>query len=1067
VERRVNTILASREPGEPVHLGSLGNGETVWYSWTAQEAARITVTNQGSFPLTALIAVYTGSAVDALTLVARDGAEDRNARVNFDAVQGSTYHIVVEPTDWSLSNMPLRLEANPVPPNEKFASATELSGIRTSATGSNAGAVREPGEPSNNKNGSGSVWYKWIAPTNGTFGVYGERLDKPRLWNVVLNVFTGGAVNQLTHVKEDLGNGIGRDAYVHWDAVAGRTYYLQVTAINRDNLFGGEGPFRLDLRPAHEHAAPNDNFANAIELDGSTVYNYRTHSYGLTAEPGEPAHSGISASETFWWKFTPRAGQGGRYTASTAQSEGGRLTTIYRTTNPAAPAFSNLVPVANNYDWADMAFPDVSWNAEPGTTYYIVHDRVTSGRGRFIFHFQKVPDNFLFNGAQELTGTQASIVTYNYGSLREPNEPRLGASATQLGARSLWWKWTAPQSGRYQLDTIGSETPVSEDNFPNPDKTILGFDTRLGVFTGSSLMSLSEVARNDSMASESFGNSWMSAARNSRLDFNAVAGQTYYFLVNGENIAFNGTDFPAQTNTGRIHLNLSLHIPPANDAFANAQRIEGTDFHLVVKNYFASKEAGEPNHGGIAGGRSLWWKWTATESGPFVVSTTGNLYSDFHARRTGIGVYTGDAVSALALIKSDQGSAGIDTGDSTWSSLSFDAIAGTTYFFGVDSAFAGELSFIFTRPAPNDDFANATEMRGSRWQTTAHNIETTTEPGEPRIDGNYIREPTNNFRSVWWKWTAPASGEITLDTMGSQSLNVIGVFTGQSVDSLTPITPIPGSTGNPFNGDSERRARSGNSTGPLPFVAVAGTTYYISVQGVGFNVASSGPLLLTLSGPPAVPFAPEHITAARISPSRVQLNWQDIAVDEEAYIIERSFDGQSWEPALETPPDSTTAVDTFNPASPFSYYRIRASNSVGQSDWAIAEVMELSPIEALRWQYFMSIDQSIDALDTDGDGIPNLMEFVAGTDPTDPRSKTVTELQMLEFGGQQFHAISFSRDPNIPINLTIQTSVDLTSWSSSPEDLFTVSATARTLTVRSTIPVESDPQRFFRIILAQ
>jgi hypothetical protein len=1065
VQRTVSTQFASRQVGEPNHMPGLGNGETVWYSWTAQENSRITITNSGAFPITASIAAYTGSSVDALTLVARDGADNRTTKINFDALQGTTYHIAVEPTDWTLGNMPLTLESNPVPPNEIFTNAALLSGIRTSTTGSNAGATREPGEPSSNFNGSGSVWYKWTAPISGEFGIYGERMDKPRRWNIVLNVFTGNAVNQLTHVKEDYGNGIGRDAFVHWQATAGRTYYLQVTSINSDNLFGGEGPFRLDLRPVSEHAAPNDDMADAITLDGSTVYNFRTHTYGLTAEPGEPAHSGITATETLWWKFTPRSGMGGRYTVSTAQAEGGWLTTIYRTTNAAAPDFNNLVPVANNYDWADMAFPDVSWNAEPDVTYYIVHDRVTGVRGRFIFHFQKVPDNFRFSGAEVIQGTQARIVTYNWGSIREPNEPRIGASATQLGSRSLWWKWTAPESGRYQLDTIGSETPVPEDNFANPEKTVLGFDTRLGVYTGTSLLALNEVVRNDSRSSESFGNSWMSFARNSLLQFNAVAGQTYYFLVNGENIAYNGTDFPAQTNTGKIHLNLTLQIPPANDAFSGATRITTDDFHVVMENHAATKEPGEPNHGGISGGRSLWWKWTASESGPFIISTSGTLYSDFHARKTGIGVYTGSSVSSLSLIASDQNSAGINTGDNTWSSLTFNAVAGTTYYFAADSAFAGELAFIFTRPAPNDNFADATEMRGSRWQVVSHNLETSVEPGEPRIDGGYSSVPDNNFRSVWWKWTAPASGEITLDSLGSQSMNLLGVFTGNAVDNLTPISEVPLSSGNPFNGDSDSRSRSGNNRRPLIFNAEAGTTYYISFQGAGFVTTSSGPLLLTLFGPPAQPFAPESFTAARIGTSQVQLNWQDVAVDEEAYEIERSVNGIDWQTTLETQPNTTSAIDVVDIADGFSHYRIRAVNSVGESAWMVADVLELSPLEAWRWIHFLSTDVGSDALDTDNDGVPNLLEYLFGTDPNNPDSVTLPEHLLVEANDNIYHGYAVQLDPNATgVDVRLETSADLENWTSDPLQLIPVIWTNRERSVRSAIPIEEDPQRFFRVI---
>lgn len=980
IQRSVRTFFATREAGEPQHLPGEGNGETIWYTWTAPENARVTLSSSGSF-LPMIIAAYTGDSLDSLQLVGRDGADNRPTRVTFDTVQGTTYRIAIEAWDWSLSNAPFRLDTTPVPPNETFANSIELVGRRATITGTNAGAGREAGEPDNNYNGSGSVWFRWTAPVSGEVGVYGERLDKPRLWNIVLNVFTGDAVNALTHVKEDFGNGIGRDAFLRWNAVAGKTYHIQVTSLDRDQLWGGEGPFTLDLRPREEHAAANDHFADAIELDGSLVYNFRTHNYAASAEPGEPAHAGITASETLWWKFTPGPGQAGRTSVSTGRSESSIVTTVYRLPAGMAANFANLEEVADNHASASLAFPDVSWQAVEGETYYIVLERASGIRGRVIFNFQKVPDNYIFAGAERIESESANSVAHNWGSVREPGEPSLGARSTQLGSRSLWWKWTAPADGIYQLDTIGSETPASEDNFPHPDRTLLGFDTRLGVYVGSSVSSLSRIASNDSRTTESYGNSWISFQRNSRLEFQAAEGATYYFLVNGENTDLNGTELECQTNTGRIRLNLSRLVPPVNDDFVNAKVITGTDFREIIPTYGASRESGEPKHGGITGGRSLWWKWTAPYTGKFVVSTAGNLYDDYHARHTGVGVYYGSTVDSLIPVASDQNGAGINTGENTWSSVTFTAGKGVTYHIAADANVAGNLSFILTTPPANDDFANAAEMAGSRWVATGHHLGATTEPGEPRVDGGYISEPDNNFRSVWWKWTAPAGGEVSVDTLGSESLNVIGVFTGGAVDALAALTPVPKSGGNPFNGDADRRARDGNNRGPALFTAVAGTTYYISVQGSGYIVPSSGPIMLTLVGPPAIPFAPANFNAVRSAASRIDLYWEDTAVDEESYVIERSADAITWELLHETPPNVESHTDFDAPEGSSWHYRIRARNSVGDS--GLVEAVWRSPLEAWRYANFGTHVNSGAAADTAapfGDGVPNLIKYAFNMD---------------------------------------------------------------------------------------
>ncbi len=940
VTRQINTFFGSREVGEPVHFGTNGQGETVWSVWTAPQTGRTTVDLSGSF-FRGIIAVYTGNAVNALTLVARDGAGNRFAQVTFDAVQGTTYRIAVDAWDFPLSNVPLRLQMVPTPPNDNFAAATVLQGTRITATGSNVGGTRETGEPGNT---GPSVWYRWTAPASGPYALYGERLNKAQdRWIIVLQVYTGSAVNALTSVTVDQMNGIGRDAFARFNAVAGTTYHFQVTGLTANGITGGVGPFRLDLRPRAEFAPPNDRFADAIVLDGSPVFNFRTQNYGASAEPGEPHHSDYAPFQTLWWRFAPGPGQGGDYAVATSLSEGSVGTTVYRADNPAAPSLGALTRIASNVQFANQNFPDLKFTAQEGEVYYIVTDNYGSGLGRLIFNFHRVPSNIVFSGATVLPPGGASLVTYNYGAVRETGEPSHNFTPATAGNRSLWFRWTAPASGLYAVDTIGSRLPVYEDanisaQFGNPN--ILGLDTVLAVYTGSTLGSLNAIATNSRIATYS-GSNW-SFQRNSRIEFQASAGTTYHFMVNAHALGTNDTERNQNTHQGEVHFRLQPLNPPANDAFANATIIQGDDYRTIVSTFGATKETGEPNHGGLTNGRTLWWRWTAPESGAFIVSTAGNMYDDYNARRTGLGVYTGTAVDALTTIASNQGGAGPNTGDLTWSAIRFNAVAGTTYHFGVDAAFPGNLSFILTRPAPNDNFANATVMQGSRWTAHGHNLMTTVEPGEGKIDA-YFNPPAvtdASVRSVWWRWTAPVSGPVTVDTLGSQIWSVLGIYTGASLGGLSPVvtTPDPGDW---VNGEGPNRARNG--TRRVEFNAVAGTTYHITVQGAGFNVASNGPITLSLVGPPAVPFAPADFVALRTDATTIALGWTDVAVDEEFYELQRSPDGSSWSPLAQLAPDSVAHIDFSAPEGDDHYYRIRSVNTVGASAWVVAAITTPKP----------------------------------------------------------------------------------------------------------------------------
>ncbi|MCD8482674.1 MAG: fibronectin type III domain-containing protein [Verrucomicrobia bacterium] len=386
----------------------------------------------------------------------------------------------------------------------------------------------------------------------------------------------------------------------------------------------------------------------------------------------------------------------------------------------------------------------------------------------------------------------------------------------------------------------------------------------------------------------------------------------------------------------------------------------------------------------------------------------------------------------------------------------------------MDAQIAGNLSFILTKPPANDNFADATEMRGSRWTAYGHNLGATKEPGETMLEW-FFNPPNTNYRSVWWKWTAPVSGTITVDTLGSQMYNVLAVFTGDRVDALNPVTPVPTDPGNPFNGDASVRARSG--TMRVTFDAVEGTTYYIAVQGAGFIVPSSGPITVTLSGPPAIPFAPDSFTAMRINSNSVELLWEDIAVDEEFYQIERSSDGISWELLTETTPDATRFIDLTAPAgTALPHYRIRAVNSVGASQWVTAE--SIQPTAQQQWliQHFGTARASGNAswnADPDGDGIANLIEYALNGHPLVADSAVLPIATSVEEDGILYPAYWIEKNPAAAdLQYRVQFSHDLRFWQDAEAAMEIVSDTDEVLLIRAIEPLTDFPQIYFRLLVA-
>src|SRR5207248_977578 len=110
-------------------------------------------------------------------------------------------------------------------------------------------------------------------------------------------------------------------------------------------------------------------------------------------------------------------------------------------------------------------------------------------------------------------------------------------------------------------------------------------------------------------------------------------------------------------------------------------------------------------------------------------------------------------------------------------------------------------------PAPaNDNFAAAQIISGQSGNTTGTTVSATKETGEPNHAGNA------GGASVWYSWTAPATGQATLTTAGSSFNTLLGVYTGSSVSSLTTVT---------LNDD----ASGSTTTSQVSFAATSGVTY--------------------------------------------------------------------------------------------------------------------------------------------------------------------------------------------------------------------------------------------------
>jgi M6 family metalloprotease-like protein len=82
------------------------------------------------------------------------------------------------------------------PVNDDFAAATTISGASGTVQQSTKLATDEAGEPNPDDVGFSSVWFKWTAPSNGSFAAN----TRGSGFDTVLGLYTGSAVNALTEL---------------------------------------------------------------------------------------------------------------------------------------------------------------------------------------------------------------------------------------------------------------------------------------------------------------------------------------------------------------------------------------------------------------------------------------------------------------------------------------------------------------------------------------------------------------------------------------------------------------------------------------------------------------------------------------------------------------------------------------------------------------------------------------------------------------------------------------------------------------------------------------------------
>ncbi|MDB6025349.1 MAG: hypothetical protein JWM68_1572 [Verrucomicrobiales bacterium] len=800
---------ASREAGEPAHANRT-NGSSAWWRWTAPANGYATVSSSNTYSPPSF-AVYTGDTVSALTSIA-NAIYGQNGET-FPVVAGTVYQIAVDSSKGSEKDLILQITFRVPPTNDMFSDRIILSGSNLVTAATSIGATSEPGEPTHAYFALGrSLWWTWTAPANGRLSiatsatslVTGERITS------VLALYQGTNVASLTRTPP-----LPYYSYYSSSAAltvkAGAVYQI---AVEVGYETGADISLRLDFAPATQ----NDMFADRIPLSGTNISIIGSN-VGASVEPGE-LDANLRGANSAWWTWTaPETGSV-------------RLTTSGDSFSTVAGAYTG--DAVNSLSRVAFGDSTIFFDVAKGTTYQIaVSGQYSGDEGSLSIQLTLAlpPSNDLFANRTPLAGTNISVAGTTLGATREVNEP-LHAWWSNENSHSVWWTWTAPTNGTAEIKV-----------------DLVNWGQLLTVYTGETISSLTRIAGADGTIrfATIAGTTYHIAFESSyNLDFtlslqllNGSVNDLFAnrIILSGTNVtatgfAVNATDEqgePAQNSysiwwTWTAPMQGTVKLTVTSSPFTPVFSLyRGSGLGSLVKlqdNYydrnipiFFDVHAGETYQIAVSGSPSY-----ATQLGEIVLhleekQVPPKIYQQPASVIGRIGDVAEFDVQTIGFgpITYQWQRNGVDLSGKTRSHLylapmTFDLQG--TYNVNVSNGYGTTKSsnavLVVLSPPSNDDFANALIIDGTDVRVKGSNVGATREydSKSPQIGG-----------SVWWVWTAPSDGNVTIDAGESSFSPFVTVYTGDSLSHLTFISD------------------SGVNDGPFAmFRAVAGTTYRILVD---------------------------------------------------------------------------------------------------------------------------------------------------------------------------------------------------------------------------------------------
>ncbi len=499
------------------------------------------------------------------------------------------------------------------------------------------------------------------------------------------------------------------------------------------------------------------------------VGNVTGNSWGASRYNGE--RDRISTGwDTLWYKFTaPKSGT----TIITLSSTNRNALALY----PATDHF-NTITYSSAASASSMQFTSAA-----GTTYYLQASFEYRQPFQMTVTQPEMPANDDYadwqsidfsqvvlttnvpNGTVTATNLAARIAAWNDNATLQASERNLGYDNgnSYSSGRTVWWRFTAPVNGWYTFDATKST-----------------FKAQVGLH-----------ASGDGVTS-----AWDYANGTGKLTVFLTAGSVWELGIDG----ISGAD----AGYGGVNLDVDCGTSPPNDDYANWFPIDfnpvpmnvttpnGTVYYtnysarIAAWNDNATLQSSERNLGydngnSYSSGRTVWWRFTAPVNGWYTFDAT---QSTFKAQ---VGLHaSGDGVMSAWDYSNGTGKLTVFlTAGSVWQ-LGIDGVSGADAGYGTIN-----LDVDCVTAPGNDSFYSPTTVA---WATNVSYIElpngnamvrnyTTAVAGQSFgatfESGEYSLANVTGVgisgRSVWWTFTAPVSGRLTVDTTKSAYKTQVGI----------------------------------------------------------------------------------------------------------------------------------------------------------------------------------------------------------------------------------------------------------------------------------------------------